>query len=59
MMNRNLHRELDNDFKQIGEFGVYQLLIFILVGLTSCIPALLAYSYIFISGTPEHRFEFL
>jgi hypothetical protein len=54
-MHKNLHRELDNDFKQIGEFGVYQFAIFVLVGLTSCIPAILAYSYIFIGATPDYR----
>ena len=54
-MQKTLHRELDNDFKQIGEFGIYQLLVFVLVGLTSCIPAILAYSYIFIGATPDFR----
>lgn len=49
---------IDKHFKQVGEFGLYQLIICFLVGTTSFIPALLAYSYIFISATPEHRYIF-
>ena len=51
----DLNRELDQDFKQIGEFGAYQFSIFVLVGLTSCVPALLEYSYIFIGAAPDYR----
>ena len=50
-----MQREIDRNFKQIGEFGLYQCLIFILVGTTSFIPALLADSYVFISATPDYR----
>jgi len=46
---------VDDLFKQTGEFGLYQALVFVLVGLTACIPATLAYNYVFISGTPEFR----
>lgn len=46
----------DDIFKKIGDFGPYQLFILILIGLTAIIPAILAYSFIFIGATPEYRY---
>lgn len=49
------HDEIDNGFKAIGEFGRYQASVFVMVGLTAFIPALLTYSYVFIAATPSFR----
>jgi hypothetical protein len=45
----------DDYFSEIGEFGPYQLFIFLLVGFTSAIPSMTAYSELFTSATPEFR----
>lgn len=51
-----LNKKTEEIFKQIGEFGPYQLLIFILVGVIAFEPALVAYSFSFYGATPNHRF---
>jgi F0F1-type ATP synthase assembly protein I len=48
--------KIDDIFDKIGEFGPYQLFILFLIGLTAIVPAILAYSYIFIGATPEFRY---
>jgi F0F1-type ATP synthase assembly protein I len=48
--------KIDDIFDKIGEFGPYQLFILFLIGLTAMVPAILAYSYIFIGATPEFRY---
>ena len=45
----------DDILKKIGEFGKYQFLILLLVGLTSNLGALSAYAIVFMAATPEHR----
>jgi hypothetical protein len=45
----------DDIFNKIGEFGPYQLMVLVLIGLSAIIPATLAYSYVFIGATPEYR----
>ncbi len=42
-MPNNLKLDVDAGFEKAGEFGPYQLLIIVLVGLTSCIPAIFIY----------------
>lgn len=42
-------------FEQVGEFGVYQLVLFLLVGLISFIPAIVGYSFSFYAATPNYR----
>jgi hypothetical protein len=54
-MSLNAHFDIDKDFKKVGEFGYYQLLVFILIGFTACIPALIVHTYPFVSGTPDFR----
>ena len=54
-MSEDLQNQLDDDFKEIGEFGKYQFVILVLVGLMACQTAVLDYAYVFISGTPQHR----
>ncbi|RMZ97215.1 organic cation transporter -like [Brachionus plicatilis] len=50
-----LNKQTEEIFKQIGEFGPYQLFVFILVGILSFEPALVAYSFSFYGATPNHR----
>src|SRR5579871_6208285 len=38
-----------------GSFGLYQKVQFFLVGLLAVLPAMTAFSYVFIAATPEHR----
>ncbi len=52
---QNAHFDIDKDFKKVGEFGYYQLLVFLLIGFTACIPALIVHTYPFVSGTPDFR----
>lgn len=42
-------------FEQVGEFGLYQLVLFVLVGLISFIPAIVGYSFSFYAATPNYR----
>lgn len=51
----SLNEKIENIFKEIGEFGRYQLLIFILVGIISFVPAIVGYSFGFYAATPSHR----
>jgi hypothetical protein len=50
------HSTLDDDFKEIGEFGLYQFVIVFLVGLTAVQLAVLDYRCFFIGATPDYRF---
>jgi hypothetical protein len=52
----SLNEKIENIFKEIGEFGRYQLLIFILVGIISFVPAIVGYSFGFYAATPSHRY---
>ncbi len=47
-MTERLNINIDYEIKKVGDFGVYQLLIFVLVGLTACIPATITYGYVFV-----------
>jgi hypothetical protein len=55
MMKTNINKKIDEIFKEIGEFGKYQLLVFILVGTTAFIPAIVGFSYNFYGATPNFR----
>ena len=55
----SLNEKIENIFKEIGEFGRYQLLIFILVGIISFVPAIVGYSFGFYAATPFHRLIYL
>ncbi len=35
--------DFDDGLKMAGEFGTYQCVIFVIVGLTACIPATIVY----------------
>lgn len=52
-------KKTEEIFKQVGEFGPYQLFIFILVGILAFEPALVAYSFSFYGATPNHRLSFI
>jgi hypothetical protein len=52
----SLNEKIESIFKEIGEFGRYQLLIFILVGIISFVPAIVGYSFGFYAATPSHRY---
>lgn len=49
--------DTDEIFKEIGEFGSFQLKYFILISFICTVPALTAYSYVFTSGIPEFRYK--
>lgn len=54
-MAKTVHDITDNIFKEVGEFGSYQLLVFALVGSVAIIPAILGFSFAFYAATPEFR----
>ncbi|CAF1467909.1 unnamed protein product [Adineta steineri] len=46
---------IDQLLHDAGSFGLYQKLQFFLVGLLAVLPAMTAFSYVFIAATPDHR----
>ena len=46
---------IDQLLTDAGSFGLYQKGQFFLVGLLAVLPAMTAFSYVFIAATPEHR----
>ncbi|RNA15634.1 Organic cation transporter [Brachionus plicatilis] len=54
-MNENLNKKTEEIFDQVGHFGPYQLLIFILVGIIAFVPALVGFSFSFYGTVPNHR----
>ena len=40
---------------RIGSFGVYQILVFLILGLLAVIPSMVTFSYDFNVGAPDHR----
>lgn len=46
----------DAIFRQIGEFGVYQAVIFVIVSFIAIVPAITAYSYVYNGAAPEFRY---
>ena len=58
-VNISLNEKIESIFTEIGEFGRYQLLVFILVGIISFVPAIVGYSFGFYAATPLHRLIFL
>jgi hypothetical protein len=54
-MSETVQFDVEKDFKRVGKFGCYQLLVFLMVGLTACIPSSIVYSYTFASATPDFR----
>lgn len=46
---------IDQLLHEAGSFGLYQKLQFLLVGLLAVLPAMTAFSYVFIAATPDHR----
>ncbi len=40
---KNREFDIDDGLKMAGEFGPYQCMVFVLVGLTACIPATVVY----------------
>ena len=56
-MAKNLKFDVDEVFMEAGEFGPYQLFVFVMVGLTSIVPAILVYGDAFVSGQPDFRYN--
>jgi OCT family organic cation transporter-like MFS transporter 4/5 len=54
-MKKSLNEQIEEIYTHIGEFGPYQLLIFVLVGITAFIPAIVGYSYSFYAAVPNFR----
>lgn len=46
---------IDQLLDDAGSFGLYQKIQFLLVGLLAVLPAMTAFSYVFIAATPDHR----
>jgi hypothetical protein len=55
MRSSSLNQKIEGIFAEIGEFGPYQLLVFVLVGITAFIPAIVGYSYSFYAAVPDFR----
>ncbi len=52
----SINKEIDEIYKEIGEFGPYQTLILILISCSSFVLSNADYSYnIFLGATPDHR----
>ncbi|RMZ96378.1 organic cation transporter -like [Brachionus plicatilis] len=54
-MAKTVHDITDSIFKEIGEFGPYQFLVFALVGLVATIPGIVGFSFAFYAATPSFR----
>ena len=48
-------KAIDQLLENVGSFGRYQKIQFFLVGLLAVVPAMTAFSYVFIAATPDHR----
>ncbi len=57
MQKITVQEKIDRIFKEIGEFGPYQLLIILICGSTSIVPGMIAYSDEFIKSDPDHRYK--
>ena len=55
MSSQNSKQNMEDVFKEIGEFGPYQLMQFILIGVVAIIPSVMAYGYSFYGAVPNHR----
>ena len=47
--------DVDNLFKIVGEFSLYQFVMLVLIGLLCTIPAIVSYSFAFTGATPDFR----
>lgn len=54
-MKPNLNKKIDDIYKEVGEFGPYQLAMFCLIGITAFIPAIVGYSFSFYGAVPDFR----
>jgi hypothetical protein len=55
-MANDLLNTLDDDFKLVGEFGAYQLLVLVLVGFVVSTSSIADHKFIFIGATPNYRY---
>ncbi len=55
-MSENINIKLDSIFVQIGEFGLYQCLMYIIVGSTAFAAANVAFSFSFYAAVPHFRY---
>jgi hypothetical protein len=55
MLKNDLNQKIEHIFAQIGEFGLYQLFIFIVAGSAAFIPAIVGYGPSFYATTPNYR----
>lgn len=56
-MKTNLNSYVDTIFKQVGEFGPYQMFVFILASTGGFIISFFGLSFSFYGATPSHRFD--
>lgn len=56
-MNESLNKKTEEIFDQVGHFGPYQLLIFVLVGVMAFVPSLVGFSFSFYGTVPNHRLK--
>ena len=47
----------DDIYDEIGDFGAYQLFVFLLLGSTNLIQSFVTFSFIFAAATPEFRYK--
>ncbi|RNA33199.1 organic cation transporter [Brachionus plicatilis] len=50
---KSKNTNLDHVLEQVGSFGFYQKIQFLLVGFLALVPSMVAYSYVFVSATPK------
>lgn len=55
MLNNELNQKIEYVYKQIGEFGPYQFLIFVLAGTSTFIPAIVGFGPSFYAAVPSFR----
>ena len=55
-MKPTINTRIEAIYKEVGEFGPYQLLVIIFVGLVSSISVFVGFSYTFYGAVPNHRY---
>jgi hypothetical protein len=53
----SLNLKVDDIYRKIGEFGPYQLLVLLLVGIIALEPCIVGLSFVFYSAVPQFRYN--
>ena len=54
-MKVSINHKIENIYREIGEFGPYQLVVILLIGFVSSIPVFAGFSFSFYGAVPNHR----